>query len=220
MKLKEIKFSDEEKVLIEKIVNKKGFCGDSWSSDDEVKILSERIKEHYHEQQNTVCPYCRMKFSTEHGRYWDIEHIMPRSLHPTFMFEPKNLCMSCVPCNTAKKAKKVSNSTAKKKYPNKSELFFIFHPHFDEYEKHINVIEEGLFYMPTKSTKDFKSKGSKTIEICGLYRFFQFAGFGDCDVDMHAKIDRLNKYAEMETDPELKRDLIKQICAITIKALS
>lgn len=220
MKLKAIEFSDEEKVLIEKILHKKDFSGDSWSTDDEVKILSERIKKHYHEQQQTVCPYCRMKFSTVHGRYWDIEHIMPRSLHPSFMFEPQNLCMSCVPCNTAKKATKVSNSTAKKTYPNKSQSFFIFHPHFDEYEKHINIVEKGLFYMPTKSTKNFTSKGSKTIEICGLNRFFEFAGFGDCDVDMHVKIDRLNRYAEMEKDPEQKRDLIKQICAITIKALS
>ena len=53
------------------------------------------------------------------------------------MFEPKNLCVSCIDCNLEKKDKKVTISKAKKKLPNNSSDYLIVHPHFDTYNDKI-----------------------------------------------------------------------------------
>ncbi|YBB45205.1 hypothetical protein ACCQ68_19190 [Klebsiella pneumoniae] len=58
----------------------------------------------------------------------------------------------------------------------KSYLFnkaIIVHPHFDDYDEHIKVIEVAGYYIPRTD------KGRKTIEKCGLLRFaYKYANYG------------------------------------------
>ncbi|EKO3817862.1 HNH endonuclease [Vibrio harveyi] len=213
-----IDYSEQEKKTIEKIMGCPKFSGQSWEL-EEARELAQSIKKQYILKQNTICPYCRRKLCTENGRDWDIEHIVPRATHPQFMFEPLNLCVACVECNKHKSDKKVTNSTAQYKYPKKTNQFFIVHPHFDVYENHITVIEAGVFYMPTKDDIDFKSKGQRTIEICGLNRFLKYAGYDDYDIDICQQIDDLNYAASTARDSRSKQVFLKQILMATMKSI-
>jgi hypothetical protein len=163
-------FTPEQLGIIEKIKEKVDFSSDSWAC-EEVEILRPIIRKHYATEQNTVCPYCRMQLNTDRGRAWDVEHIIPRSLGENFMFEPLNLCVACVECNSAKSNKRVTKSKAQVRYPRQG--YTIVHPHFDDYQKHIATIRVGLFYFPKSC------KGEKTIYICELNRFYSYANFDD-----------------------------------------
>ncbi|MOA15854.1 hypothetical protein D3C78_1360370 [compost metagenome] len=96
-----------------------------------------------------------------------IEHILPKSLFPNFIFEPKNLCVICADCNTAKNNGNVINDdeqdTCKGSaitYPRSTRRFKIIHPHIDKYTDHI--VRAGIFYI------DKTTKGHFTIGICKL----------------------------------------------------
>ncbi|WP_063661600.1 HNH endonuclease [Aliivibrio fischeri] len=206
-----ISYSQEETDMIEQKLSETNFNHRSWA-DDDLKQIKESIKKHYHSVQNGVCPYCRQQLNSTHGRYWDIEHIIPRSHVSNFMFEPKNLCMSCVDCNSEKSAKKITSSTAKSKYPIKSEQYFIIHPHLDNYEEHLMVIEAGLFYYP------LKPKGRITIEVCGLNRFYEFAGFGS-NPDVFTTINALTTAAASVEDETIQQNMLAQIASLAVRGM-
>lgn len=211
MPLAPVKYSKNELEIIKNKLSHEGFNYESWS-DDDLQPIKERIKNHYHSIQNTICPYCKQKLNSTHGRVWDIEHIIPRSHAPNFMFEPKNLCMSCVDCNSEKSNKKITTSKAQHKYPTDKEQFLIVHPHFDDYDENIIILETGLFYYP------LKPKGRKTIEVCGLDRFYKFAGFGDSG-NIFEKIQILSERASSVSDLKIKEGILSQIAAIAMKGV-
>lgn len=210
--LNEIDFDENEKEYIKKKLALSGFSHNSWADEDLSKIKS-KIKAYYLYEQKTICPYCKRNLQTSNGRFWDIEHIIPRSYCKEFMFEPKNLCMACVDCNNAKSDKKVTKSRAKVKYPIKSDLFFIIHPHLDVYEDNLEPIRPGFFYIPKTE------KGSKTIEICNLNRFYQSAGFGD-DGTITERILCLTTSLGMVKNPVIKKDILKQLAELAIKGIA
>lgn len=37
--------------------------------------------------------------------YFEIEHIIPKSVHPEWMYEPIKLCVACSICNSSKRVK-------------------------------------------------------------------------------------------------------------------
>jgi len=152
------------------------FSSKTWE-DDDLKSVKSKIKKFYLSIQNNVCPYCRQKFNSNNGRYWDTEHIIPRAYQKNFMFEPKNLCVSCIDCNGRKSDKKITSSKAEKRLPLKQDLYFIVHPHLDQYDDHIMIIKEGFYYVP------IKPKGENTIEVCGLNRFYEFADYNSNEDD-------------------------------------
>lgn len=169
--LNKVVFTDEEAKQIESKLKDRKFCSSSWS-DDDLNDLKSKIKKHYLNEQKNTCPYCKQKINSNHGRYWDIEHVISRSSSPGFMFEPVNLCVSCIDCNSAKSDKIVTSSKAKQKYPNTSSSYVIIHPHIDDYDEYILVIKSGFYYVA------LKPKGEKTIEFCRLNRFYEFSDFG------------------------------------------
>lgn len=207
--LSSVAFSAEEQLQIKTKVSSNIFCSDSWS-DDDIDNLKSKIKTHYLAEQKNTCPYCKQKINSNHGRYWDIEHIIPRSYAPSFMFEPLNLCMSCVDCNTAKSDKKITSSKAVKTYPCSSSSFFIIHPHFDDYHENILVIKEGFYYVA------LKKKGEKTIEICKLNRFYDFAEFGP-SVQDDDRIFTLSEQLKITQDESQKRVIRKAIAELAIR---
>lgn len=203
-----IKFSKVQLTLIEGIKNATGFSSESWNV-DEVDTLRKAIREHYAKEQNTTCPYCKIQLKTTHGRSWDVEHIIPRSAVKNFMFEPFNLCVACVECNSAKSDKKVTTSKAKKRYPDKG--FTIVHPHFDDYHEHIKAIQVGLFYFPKTD------KGEKTIYVCELNRFYSYANFDDSLNDLDDLLITLANALRDTKNEKTKQILREQILQLTIK---
>lgn len=206
-----ISYSQDDKELIKSKMSEKNFTHKSWSDEDLTKI-KDSIKKHYHKIQKGICPYCKQQLNSTHGRYWDIEHIIPRSHVPNFMFEPKNLCMSCVECNAEKSDKKVTTSSAKTIYPTKAQQYSIIHPHLDNYEEHLLVVEPGLFYYP------LKPKGRKTVEVCGLNRFYEYAGFGN-NGDVFQTIQALSTAASSVEDDSIKQKILRQITALALRGM-
>ncbi|HHL1883931.1 HNH endonuclease [Klebsiella pneumoniae] len=132
-----------------------------------LKIRKE-IREHYIPRQKFLCAYCRELKNTMDGRSWEIDHILPKSKMPEFMFHPENIIICCHECNNSK-----SDSVGLKlkgKYiffPPESKHYSIIQPHFDRYSKHIKIYIQGEMRI----YKPITNKGRETFRICGLNRF-------------------------------------------------
>lgn len=207
--INQILFSVDEILKVKAKLEDKEFSSESWS-DEDIYDLKKNIKKHYLIEQKNICPYCKQKIKSNHGRYWDIDHVIPRSSVPEFMFQPLNLCVSCVDCNSAKSNKTVTNSKARKKYPSKSSDYLIIHPHFDDYHEHIIVIKEGFYYVARKK------KGEKTIEVCKLNRFYEFSDFGSCVQD-DDRIFLLSEQLRKEKNENVKIGIRCSIAELAIK---
>lgn len=124
-------------------------------------VLKQSLIEHLRIQQSNKCCYCKYDLGFDIKQV-DIEHIVPKSRHEKFTFEPFNLALSCPGCNTKKSIKVVLNSITAN-YSNNSNNYKIVHAHFDNYSEHINVINGCVFTANS-------IKGSETITYCELFR--------------------------------------------------
>jgi hypothetical protein len=139
-----------------------GLVAGDWAGPRSAPIKG-RAKDHYIREQNNRCCYCDEQWLTENKRVWDLEHVVPVSLHPAFMFEPINLAISCPDCNLAKTDKETLLDPSVFVYPTRSDAFAIVHPHFDEMRDHIK--KRRLLFEPTTD------KGTWTVKHCNLGRF-------------------------------------------------
>lgn len=136
------------------------------SEDWEKSCLSDfkaRVRDYYRKKQNRRCAYCRTIVKTSQASA-EIEHIIPKSERPEWMYEPLNYCMSCKMCNTKKSTNGVLKDGVYKSFPNDSTDYLIVHPHLDKYSQHINIID-GILY------EGLTDKGKETIRICKLDRY-------------------------------------------------
>lgn len=135
-----------------------------WSN-SEYDELKKHIKFHYSVMQNDTCAYCREPIRFD-GYGEPIEHIVPKNHAPGWMFEPKNLCLSCYGCNTKKSVKVtlIGGYNIGQTYPITTNSFNIIHPHFDVFSTCIDSKE--LLFKP----KNNNLKGKNTIEFCKLNR--------------------------------------------------
>lgn len=129
--------------------------------------LRKRIKQFYLDEQNLCCCYCRRRNLTKHGRVWDIEHVVAQVLDANFVFEPENLAVSCIDCNSAKSDQVVLLKPATR-FPRTSGAYSIIHPHYDRWEDHF--VFGQIVYAPKSP------KGARTLEMCKLYRYYQMEG--------------------------------------------
>lgn len=127
-----------------------------------LKAYKDRVRRYYRQQQNEKCVYCRMNVSTATS-YFHIEHIVPKSVHPEWMYEPFNLCVACPNCNSAKNSQEVLENRDIADLPAKSSDYLIIHPHIDRYFDNIEIVD-GLLY------KGLTEKGENTIKLCNLTR--------------------------------------------------
>lgn len=170
-----VEFSDDAILLINKVKGLPDFNHNHWQI-VELEPVRAEIRNFYRTEQRLVCVFCLNTITNRSALGANIEHVAPKSLYPQFMFEPKNLCVICPDCNEYKNNREVfvepaTNTKNKIKYPIKSEDFVIYQPHFDDYSDHI--IRSGHIYV------DRTLKGSYTIFVCNLNRFFH--RFGVCE---------------------------------------
>ncbi|WP_353629088.1 HNH endonuclease [Klebsiella quasipneumoniae] len=157
------------------ISNYDGVSYKIWNNQSDKSILKIRkeIREQCIPQQKYWCAYCRQLFLTTDGYVWTVEHILSKSKHPKFLFEPLNLALVCRDCNRKKSAKEDlidGGLDSCEEYPKNSKDFNIIHPHFDKYSMYIELIVQGGRYI----YNPLHSKGKKTIEICDLTRYALF----------------------------------------------
>jgi 5-methylcytosine-specific restriction endonuclease McrA len=159
-----IVFTAEEVELIVATISAEDFGSNSWSN-DALEDLRSRIKRYYIGEQAYECCYCKQRLYADHGRLWDIEHVIARALKCGFMFEPRNLAIACVECNGAKGTTPVSNP-ARVSFPDRSQLYKIVHPYFDEWDQHLELEGETTY-------RALSEKGKFTIYNCDLFRFWE-----------------------------------------------
>lgn len=199
--------SAAQKAIFDAIPNK---TGDYWDRDDEcVKRIKKEIKDFYLLQQDFTCVYCRQRIVVQHHAAWDTEHIIPKSSHPQFMFEPKNLCIACKDCNNEKRAKDVLKNPRRITFPSVSGDYLMVHPHFDSYGDHIHLLPHSLFFMPRSE------KGVHTIEICGLLRFLlAYVDYGVTDTKIKKEIALRNTLLVETNDPAEEMLLMAELEAL------
>ncbi|WP_374562208.1 HNH endonuclease [Ideonella sp.] len=153
--------------LVEAKLADPAFTHRNWADEDLVEIRS-FIRKHYRLEQRGKCAYCKRVLGKAASSNCHVEHLLPKSLYLTFLFEPKNLCAVCAECNTVKRAQEAAHEDvdtlkngAAKRYPRSSGAFKIVHPHFDVYKEHIDVLR-NKFYVPKTP------KGYFTVAACDL----------------------------------------------------
>ncbi|OYT78262.1 HNH endonuclease [Pseudomonas sp. PGPPP2] len=157
------------------------------TTDGVLSDLKKAIKDYYLVAQDFTCAYCRQRIEVAHNGAWDADHIVPKDTHPRFMFEPRNLCVSCKDCNGNKSNKNVLVNKRRVKFPIKSEDYLLCHPHYDNYDEHVSVLSVAGFYLPKTE------KGRALVEVCGLLRFlYKFSGFQSVNDDLKIKMGKLN----------------------------
>lgn len=166
--------SQNSLAIIEGKLQEPGFNHTKWSDADLESVRCE-IRDHYREVQRLVCVYCQGAVAMRSAFGAPVEHIVPKSQHVGFMFEPKNLCVICPDCNEYKGKREVLVEPVlvanRVNYPTDRMAFRIMHPHFDEYDD--NIMRHNKVYI------ECSDKGGYTIYICNLNRFFR--KFGRCD---------------------------------------
>lgn len=180
-----------------------------WDTEN-LEELRKEIRDFYRIEQKAICSYCRQVISIVYPTNAHIEHIAPKSLHPEYIFEAKNLCVICSDCNQIKKKQETINEipdTVKKKYktkyPDKPDDFFLVHPHFDDYDKHILIING--FYVDNDS-----KKGNFTIGACRLNRKLSISGWEPEVVEETEIIEDFTEYIE-ETNTLKKGKILEKI---------
>ncbi|WP_312633983.1 HNH endonuclease [Pseudescherichia sp.] len=187
--------------------------GHVWDSDDiSIVNIKKAIKDHYIVSQDYTCPYCKQRLVVNHNATWDAEHIIPKSSHPKFIFEPLNLCVSCKDCNNEKRDKAVLRNNRRRTFPVNSEDYKFVHPHFDNYNEHINIVEVAGYYFP------LTEKGRKTIEKCGLLRFaYKYTGYGNTSQENKETIRELTNRL-MEAGSAAEENMLLSIIADAVQA--
>lgn len=145
------------------LANNPPVTGDDWSN-AVYNSIKTSIKEYHSIMQEDTCCYCQVNL--RHGGYGEpIEHIVPKKDRPQWMFEPRNLALSCYPCNTKKNADNTLSDTGLHSinYPANLDGFIIYHPHYGNYSTHIAIFHQ-FFLRPIDEI------GRQTFETCDLYR--------------------------------------------------
>ncbi|ENO1078632.1 MULTISPECIES: HNH endonuclease [Enterobacter] len=195
-------FSKDELALISELKNRPDFDHDIWSS-DELLNLRKNIRKYYREVQKGKCAFCKAPLSLQSARNCDIEHLIHKSGNVNFMFEPKNLCVLCADCNEIKRAQEIIGEIPKVvkgktvKYPGVSERFLIYHPHYDTWDRHIKKFNK-IYVDRTK-------KGSYTIHICKLNRFFHEFDIDEVYVNEADLTELMSKY--LNENDALKKNI-------------
>lgn len=136
---------------------------DDWTKDC-FQPIKDFIKAKYYLPQERRCAYCRKKLNAD-GYFNHIDHIIPKSKHKRWMFEPKNLTISCEVCNPLKNADDtLIASHSQTRFPKSKTGFTTFNPHFDKWENCFEI-EDGMFI------KGKIKRGEETINVCKLHQY-------------------------------------------------
>lgn len=191
------------------------FTHQSWGEDD-LQSLRSIIRSFYRTKQRGKCAYCRKQLSLQSASNCHVEHIVPKSLYLQFIFNPKNLCVVCADCNQIKRQQEtlheipntLNNPAGRIQYPRSSSAFKIIHPHFDNYEEHIIVLDD-MFYI------NRTPKGHFTIGACNLNRFVEMFGWEQNFTDDVRLSQIMNEYLSA-TDSVVKKTKLKVLKKLLI----
>lgn len=153
--------TDEERDAISEL-EMKGLLPDDWSTGKGgIDSFKNNMREYMYYEQNCRCAYCRIELPIA-CCFLQREHIVPKTPHPKWMFEPRNLCFTCDRCNNYKNNNEVIQNPDIENYPTESNDYLIINPFLDKYSNHIELMK-GIIYVGKTD------KGRFTINTCHLY---------------------------------------------------
>jgi uncharacterized protein (TIGR02646 family) len=174
--------------------------GDDWGKGifDSIK---KNIKEHLLSEQDRTCPYCGLRLP-KWGMFPSIEHIAHKGIHYRFMFESKNLIVTCTTCNVYKGDKETLVNPTTATYPSIGDDFLIIHPHFDDYFQHIEITCGVLLKAVT-------DKGLRTIEYCKLNKLaLAEERMEQKKIDLEEIHKKMILQLFKEDNPDIKRQIL------------
>lgn len=206
-------FSEDFANRLKEKFSKSGVTHTNWQ-DEEISDIRSKIREYYRTEQKAKCAYCKQTVSLTSASNCQVEHIVSKSKYLDFIAEPKNLCVICADCNEIKRNQEILNEvpdvTIKstiRRYPRTSNSFKIVHPHFDNYDEHLLIIN-GFYFDKT-------SKGGHTILFCKLNRKlhklgYEYLEFSDIELIqiMRAYINEKDSIRKNQTLKRLREMLI------------
>lgn len=203
-------FSDEETLLIFWLQLESAFTFRDWS-DNILAELRRNIRNFYRHEQGGKCAYCQQNISVQSVNNCHIEHIVAKSMYPSFMFESKNLCVICADCNEIKRMQEsldeeidtVVKGDARVQYPKSANAFKIVQPHFESFDEHIEILANYFYVDKTK-------KGNFTIGACNLNRRLYKFGWEREIID-ESEILAVATRLVNEGNPLRRADLINQL---------
>lgn len=118
--------------------------------------------------QNGKCAFCRLRVSE--GTSWsNLEHLVSKTDYPQFKFSSENIVYCCTKCNMSKvKQNTLTNPVALKAtqvFPNNSAGFLIINPYHDDYQLHVDFLDDIIIIVANNSPK-----GTETIKLYKLFR--------------------------------------------------
>ncbi|MGF1878762.1 hypothetical protein L4D77_26200 [Photobacterium frigidiphilum] len=129
-----------------------------WES-NHASNFKKHIKKIILDKQNNYCCYCQRDLHKETDRNKHIEHILPKSKFPLYMFDLTNLAISCVRCNSDQKLADISflNITEGDysycwcNIPYQSRMYKFVHPNLDLIQSHLKrktfTIKDRIYYQ-------------------------------------------------------------------------
>lgn len=187
--------TEKERHAIEELM-KKRLVSDDWNSKKTgITEFKDHMREHMYYEQNCRCAYCRIELPIA-CCFLQREHIIPKAMHPKWMFEPRNLCFTCDRCNNFKGDEEVLKNQYAANYPTESNDFLIINPFLDKYSDHIILKNDIIYVGKTK-------KGRFTINTCHLYR-----------TDL--ALERAKKRMETENPDTVRTQLLSLLSSLPI----
>jgi hypothetical protein len=192
-----MKITNEEKAVIT-VARAQG--GNVW---DEETLLpfKKRLKTHLLGKTSEQCCYCRRGFEDEFSMVIDIEHVLPKSSFPEFMFELFNLSVSCKRCNMRVKKESlvfIADRHFIRANPRNRDEYHLIHPNFDYYFDHITrlafTVNDKKYIKYMQHTK----KGKYT------YEFFELEKIEIAALNYSQGIDDIG----LQMNPEISADIL------------
>lgn len=144
------------------LINDAAITKSYWTRKKYEEYRKELKSKHYFGQTRR-CAYCRKTLRTD--AYWeDLDHVVAQSIKEKWIFHPKNLIVTCEPCNRLKNADATLTDPSITDFPTSSTDFTIFNPHFDNWSDNFEIFK-GIFLRGKPGTK-----GPNTYKYCHLYR--------------------------------------------------
>lgn len=144
-----------------------------------VGAFKQELKKHLIENQKNRCCYCLKSLQHESERSKHIEHILPKSIFPSYMFDYYNLAISCVRCNSDIKGTNTDflsdqldnyrNNTNWSYKVYSRDIYRIIHPHLDKINNHLTM------KIVTKDNRTYHFYKLKTEKSRYHYDYFKLS---------------------------------------------
>lgn len=159
-------FTDEEKLLIAKHSKPKGW------DEPAVAALKTKIRNYLISQGITQCCYCRRAMHMQFKLDIDTEHVLPKDQFYKYIFDLRNLNISCKRCNMGIKRSDDSFFLGGEDCPNpfESDHYKFIHPNLDVAKHHLTFFfyQEDDVLLVHYSVVGGSSKGQETYEYFRL----------------------------------------------------